>query len=48
MDGIAFVRCNCVVSLLSYYPVAMLDKLKSRVTTFLVELFTLIVTFLLS
>ncbi len=28
--------------------IAMLDKLKHRVTTFLVELFTLIMTFLLS
>jgi len=39
------MHCFC----LSYYdPVAMLDKLKNRITTFLVELFTLIMTFLLS
>jgi hypothetical protein len=31
-----------------HVPVAMLDKLKNRITTFLVELFTLIMTFLLS
>lgn len=36
------------LGLLHHYPVIVLDKLKSRVTTFLVELITFIMAFFLS
>lgn len=50
LDGRCAFRTITVhcVGLMHCPPVAMLDNLKQRITTFLIELFTLIITFLLS